>query len=312
MNRACANGGAPAKGSRRRGRSQEPLRGASLLGSTAYRLWSFKINATVSPTAALCALHPIFLRPPSAGAATAFPSSLMTTTPAGPQATFAMEPLKLTAAGVALALRRGPLFFKAGRCGTRPQAATQLVGAVALVVVEAADRTAARPEPPGRRTRVGLSSLSRALPNFRRRARASASPRRLAGILSGALLPRAQFRFCGCLSQIAWVLCFDKVPQRRSTACQRLRVDCAASGFATDSHRGGARRCPSSADARVTVLIPVSSRGVWTAAELRGAAARPWSRRRAGASGRRVHLCTCSTTKTLQQNDYVSRTKSSR
>ena len=74
-------------------------------------------------------------------------------------------------------------------------AATQLVGAVALVVVDTADRTAARPEPPGRRTRVGLSSLSRALPNFRRRARASASPRRLAGILSGALLPRAQFRF---------------------------------------------------------------------------------------------------------------------
>ena len=136
MNRACANGGAPANGSNLRGRSQEPLRGASRLGSTAYKLESFSSSATVSPTAALCALHPIFLRPPSAGAATAFPSSLMTTTPAGPQATLAMEPLKDTAAGVALALRRGPLFFKAGRCGTRPQAATQLVGAVAVAVVQ--------------------------------------------------------------------------------------------------------------------------------------------------------------------------------
>jgi len=97
-----------------------------------------------------------------------------------------MEPLKDTAAGVALALRRGPLFFNAGRCGTRPQAATQLVGAVALGVVATALLTAARPEPPGRRTRVGLSSLSSALPNFRRRARASASPLLLAGILSVA------------------------------------------------------------------------------------------------------------------------------
>ena len=158
----------------------------------------------------------------------------MTTTPAGPQATLAIDPLKDTAAGVARALRRGPLFFKAGRCGTRPQAATQLVGAVALVVADTADRTAARPEPPGRRTRVGLSSLSRALPNFRRRARASASPRRLAGIVSGALLPpTAEFRFCGCLSQIAWVLCFDKVPSGRSTACQRFQADCAAQTFAT-------------------------------------------------------------------------------
>ena len=109
-----------------------------------------------------------------------------TTTPAGPQATCEIDPRKDTAAGVALALRRGPLFFNAGRCGTRPQAATQDVGAVALGVAAAADRTAARPEPPGRRTRVGLSSLSSALPNLRRRARASASPRRLAGILSGA------------------------------------------------------------------------------------------------------------------------------
>ena len=47
-----------------------------------------------------------------------------------------------TAAGVARALRRGPFFFAAGRCGTRPQAATQLVGAVALGLAAALRGTA--------------------------------------------------------------------------------------------------------------------------------------------------------------------------
>ena len=132
MNRACANGGAPAKGSRRRGRSQEPLRGASptRIDGGVQTLVVQDQRHGLADGRVLCSAADLpspTLRRRRDGI-TFFTNDDDARRAAGDAA---IDPLKDTAAGVALALRRGPLFFKAGRCGTRPQAATQLVGAVA-------------------------------------------------------------------------------------------------------------------------------------------------------------------------------------